>query len=119
MRDLMRLIVAIAAILEEFAASGGVQILTQVWRSKIEQSQAQTRLANERRLASALARGDLDAVESHAAQLLTEASHANRDRTAARAVDRSGFWHGDDHDEFVGRNNVNVETLQKQVDRLI
>ena len=119
MTALLKLIAAMARVLEEFADAGGVDVMIEAWRAGREQAQAQARLAEEQRLASALARGDLDAVESHAAQLLAEANRANRDRTAARAVDRSGFWHSDDHAEFVGRNDADVETMQREIDALI
>ena len=50
MRSLFRLCNALAALIEEFAASGGVQILVDSWRSHAEESRSKARLADEKKL---------------------------------------------------------------------
>ena len=83
------------------------------------ESRARERLADEQRLASALARGDLDAVESHAHRLLIDAERANRDRLTAGDLSRSRGGHGDGEPEPVDGVNADVETLQREVDGLL
>ncbi len=119
MTALLKLIAALAKILDEFADAGGVQVMIEAWGASREQSKARARLADEQRLASALARGDLDAVESHAERLLIAAEDANRDRGSARDLDRSDRRNGDDHDRIVGADHSDVDTLQRQIAALI
>ena len=119
MTALLKLIAALAKILDEFADAGGVQILIEAWTASREQSKARARLADEQRLASALARGDLDAVESHAERLLVAAEGANRDRGSPRDLDRSDRRDGDDHDGAVGADHSDANALQRQIAALI
>ena len=119
MKDLLRVLSALAALIEEFVAAGGVEVLVGAWRARRESAEARARLDEERRLASALARGDMDTVESVAHKLLVAAQRSNSDRGASRSVNRSGFWNGDDHDEFVDGNDADVETMQREIDALI
>ena len=119
MKVLFRVLEALSALIEEFVASGGVEILIDTWRARREAAESRARLDEERRLASALARGDVDTVESAAHKLLVAAERSNRNRGASRRVNRSGFWNSDNHDESLGRDNADVEGVQKEIDRLI
>ena len=119
MTALLKLIAAMARVLEEFAENGGVEIMIDAWRAQREQSKAQARLADEQRLASALARGDLDAIESHAHGLLVAADRANRDRAEAGDLGGSRGGDGDGKSVAVDGAHADAETLQREIDALL
>jgi len=119
MRSLFRLCNALAALIEEFAASGGVQILVDSWRSHAEESRSKARLADEKKLAAALARGDSDYVESVAHGLLVEASRSNGGGGKEGSVNRSGFWDSDSDNESLVGDNADPAGLQREVMSLI
>ena len=118
MRSILRLCAALAAVIEEFAASGGVQLLVEQWRANATEATARARLADERRHESALARGDADALDAGMHRLLAAAARADRDRAAARGGRGPAIGDRHDHDVAMDRHSATVESLQRQIDDL-
>ena len=119
MSALLKLIAALASILEAFVEAGGVAVLVDAWRSQRENNEEQRRLAYEQRIASALARGDLDELERHADRLLTAAQEANHRGRASDHSGGSGSRDGHGIDVAVGPDGADIETLQAEIDALI
>ena len=119
MSTIAALLRALAALLQSFADAGGGSLLADLLRHRIHESRSAADLADEQRLASALARGDLDAVEHHAELLLRQARRANGDRSSTGDQHRSASGNGDGHAVTVGRHDTDVETLQREVMALL
>lgn len=120
MRSFLRLLGALASAIEQFVAADGVRCLVEYWKQRRSESLAAERLSHEQTLSSALARGDLDAVEHHAARLLANARRANADnRAASGGGDRPGPGHSDNHTISLVRDDADLEQMQAQIDALL
>jgi len=119
MSTIAALLRALAALLQSFADAGGGSLLADLLRHRINESRAAADLADEQRLASALARGDLDAVESHAELLLRQARRANGDRSSTGDQHRSASGHGDGHAVAVGGHDADAAALQREITALL
>tara|TARA_R100000808_G_scaffold4356_2_gene14432 strand:- start:835 stop:1167 length:333 start_codon:yes stop_codon:yes gene_type:complete len=108
-----------ASLISAFIEAGAVEILVDVWRSQREKNEEERRLAYEQRIASALARGDLDVLELHADRLLAAAEESNHRRGAPDHSGRSGSRDGNGNDVAMDADDADVETLQAEIDALI
>ena len=119
MTALLRLVGSMASLVSAFIEAGAVEILVDVWRSQREKNEEERRLAYEQRIASALARGDLDVLELHADRLLAAAQEANHRRGAQGVGSRQEDWSGDSVRISMDADDADVETLQAEIDALI
>ena len=119
MRAALTLLKALAALMEQFVDANGVGLLVDLWRQRMSESAAKQRLAEEQAVASALARGDLAAIESNAERLLSEARQANDRRRETGDQRGPGSRDGDGQPEPLGRDDASAESLQREIDQLI
>ena len=119
MRSLLRVLAALAVLVEQFVEDGGVGIVLDAWRARRDESKARSSLDDERRVASALARGDLATVESNAERLLSEAREANDRRREASDQRRPRSRDSDGQPEPLGRDDASAESMQREIDQLI